>query len=215
MFADHCGPSNTIPKLASYTSQQYKDWYMLLSVLPTLKMQLCSASLNTTQFFRKKKYYYFSSAFWCLFQILIFWHVGLLFHTTWLVREGIHVFPQCTSSVSFFCVLRWSGATWVFGEKWYLKNDTSKMIPQKWYLKNDTSKMVPQKWYLKNDTSKMIPQKWYLDWNSTSGSSKLYFTLPVSHSVRHQRPARERHKICIASRENVDNQTPRNTNFTH
>ena len=38
---------------------------------------------------------------------------------------------------------------------------------------------------------------------------------PVSHSARHQRPARERHKISIASRENVDNQTPRNTNFTH
>ena len=26
---------------------------------------------------------------------------------------------------------------------------------------------------------------------------------------------RERHKIRIASQENVDNQTPRNTNFTH
>ena len=38
---------------------------------------------------------------------------------------------------------------------------------------------------------------------------------PVSHSVCHQRPAREKHKIRIASRENVDNQTPRNTNFTH
>ena len=38
---------------------------------------------------------------------------------------------------------------------------------------------------------------------------------PVSHSARHQGPARERHKIRIASRENVDNQTPRNTNFTH
>ena len=38
---------------------------------------------------------------------------------------------------------------------------------------------------------------------------------PVSHLACHQRPARERHKICIASRENVDNQTPRNTNFTH
>ena len=38
---------------------------------------------------------------------------------------------------------------------------------------------------------------------------------PVSHSARHQRPARERHKIRIASRENVDNQAPRNTNFTH
>ena len=41
------------------------------------------------------------------------------------------------------------------------------------------------------------------------------FYQPISHSVRHQRPTRERHKICIASRENVDNQTPRNTNFTH
>ena len=40
---------------------------------------------------------------------------------------------------------------------------------------------------------------------------------PVSHSARHQRPARERQKIRIASRENVDNQTPRNrpTDFTH
>ena len=38
---------------------------------------------------------------------------------------------------------------------------------------------------------------------------------PVSHSARQQRPARERNKIRIASRENVDNQTPRNTNFTH
>ena len=38
---------------------------------------------------------------------------------------------------------------------------------------------------------------------------------PVSHSARHQRPARERHKIHIASQENVDNQAPRNTNFTH
>ena len=38
---------------------------------------------------------------------------------------------------------------------------------------------------------------------------------PVSYATRHQRPARERHKIRIASRENVDNQTPRNTNFTH
>ena len=39
--------------------------------------------------------------------------------------------------------------------------------------------------------------------------------LPFSHSVSHQRPARERHKICIASWENVDKQMPRNTNFTH
>ena len=38
---------------------------------------------------------------------------------------------------------------------------------------------------------------------------------PISYSARHQRPARERHKIHIASRENVDNQTPRSTNFTH
>ena len=38
---------------------------------------------------------------------------------------------------------------------------------------------------------------------------------PVLHSARHQRPARERHKIRIASRETVDNQAPRNTNFTH
>ena len=40
------------------------------------------------------------------------------------------------------------------------------------------------------------------------------YNRPVSHSARHQRPARERHKIRIASRENVDNQAPRNTNFT-
>ena len=31
---------------------------------------------------------------------------------------------------------------------------------------------------------------------------------PVSHSARHQRPARERHIMRIASRENVDNQAP-------
>ena len=43
----------------------------------------------------------------------------------------------------------------------------------------------------------------------------LYHNRPISHLARHQRPARERHKICIASRENVDNQVPRNTNFTH
>ena len=47
-----------------------------------------------------------------------------------------------------------------------------------------------------------------LDWKTTNN-------WPVSHSARHQRHARERHKIRIASRENVDNQTPRNTNFTH
>ena len=41
------------------------------------------------------------------------------------------------------------------------------------------------------------------------------YNSPISHSARHQHPARERHKIRIASRENVDNQTPRNTNFTH
>ena len=34
-------------------------------------------------------------------------------------------------------------------------------------------------------------------------------------SIRCERPARERHKICIASQENFDNQAPRNTNFTH
>ena len=38
---------------------------------------------------------------------------------------------------------------------------------------------------------------------------------PVSHSAHHQCPAMERHKIRIVLRENVDNQTPRNTNFTH
>ena len=38
---------------------------------------------------------------------------------------------------------------------------------------------------------------------------------PVSHLAHHQRPPTERHKICIASQENVDNQAPRNTNFTH
>ena len=37
---------------------------------------------------------------------------------------------------------------------------------------------------------------------------------PVSHSARNQRPARERHIMRIASRENVDNQAPRNANFT-
>ena len=43
----------------------------------------------------------------------------------------------------------------------------------------------------------------------------IIFNWPVSHSARHQCPARERHKIRVASRENVDNQAPRNTNFTH
>ena len=38
---------------------------------------------------------------------------------------------------------------------------------------------------------------------------------PISHSARHQRPARETHKIRIASQENVDNQMLCNTNFTH
>ena len=38
---------------------------------------------------------------------------------------------------------------------------------------------------------------------------------PVSHLARHQRPAREMHKIRVASRGYVDNQAPRNTNFTY
>ena len=42
-----------------------------------------------------------------------------------------------------------------------------------------------------------------------------YNNSPVLHSARHQRPTRERHKIRIASRETVDNQAPRNTNFQH
>ena len=37
----------------------------------------------------------------------------------------------------------------------------------------------------------------------------------IRHATMYQRPARERHKIRIALRENVDNQAPRNTNFTH
>ena len=49
----------------------------------------------------------------------------------------------------------------------------------------------------------------------SSGCKTTHSNSPVSYSARHQRPARERHKIRIASRENVDNQTPRNTNFTH
>ena len=44
--------------------------------------------------------------------------------------------------------------------------------------------------------------------------TNLVFNRPVSHSARHQHPARERHIMRIASRENVDNQAPRNTNFT-
>ena len=44
---------------------------------------------------------------------------------------------------------------------------------------------------------------------------ETYNNSPDSHSARHQRPARERHKIRIASRENVDNQAPCNTTFTH
>ena len=40
------------------------------------------------------------------------------------------------------------------------------------------------------------------------------YNRPVSHLARHQRPARERYIVRIASRENVDNQAPRNTNFT-
>ena len=42
----------------------------------------------------------------------------------------------------------------------------------------------------------------------------INYNRPVSHSARHQRLARERHIMRIASRENVDNQAPRNTNFT-
>ena len=42
----------------------------------------------------------------------------------------------------------------------------------------------------------------------------LFTNRPVSHSARHQRPARERHIMRIASWENVDNQAPHNTNFT-
>ena len=42
---------------------------------------------------------------------------------------------------------------------------------------------------------------WGASWNSNSS---------VLHSARHQRPARERHKIRIASRENVDSQAPHN-----
>ena len=38
-------------------------------------------------------------------------------------------------------------------------------------------------------------------------SMGTYYNWPVSHSARHQCPARERQKIHIASRENVDNQT--------
>ena len=41
--------------------------------------------------------------------------------------------------------------------------------------------------------------------------TKHYSIWPVSHSARHQRPARERHIMRIASRENVDNQAPCNT----
>ena len=41
-----------------------------------------------------------------------------------------------------------------------------------------------------------------------SGAVPPYRNSPVAHSARHQRPARERHKIRIASRENVDNQAP-------
>ena len=44
---------------------------------------------------------------------------------------------------------------------------------------------------------------------TTFGSSNS----PVSHLARHQRPARERYKIRIASQENVDNQAPRNSKF--
>ena len=43
----------------------------------------------------------------------------------------------------------------------------------------------------------------------TGGVCNSNETRPVSHLARHQRPARERHKIRIASRENVDNQGPR------
>ena len=45
-------------------------------------------------------------------------------------------------------------------------------------------------------------------------TTQKYLNRPVSHSARHQRPTRERHIMRIASRENVDNQAPRNTNFT-
>ena len=51
-------------------------------------------------------------------------------------------------------------------------------------------------------------------WNEFYARFYEWVNRPVSHSARHQRPARERHTIRIASRENVNNQAPRNTNFT-
>ena len=41
------------------------------------------------------------------------------------------------------------------------------------------------------------------------------FAFGAPPASRYQRPARERHKIRIASREIVDTQAPCNTNFTH
>ena len=63
-------------------------------------------------------------------------------------------------------------------------------------------------WYfLENDVTLILLSKCY-----RLMSNKL---LIVSHLARHQRPTREKHKIPIASWENVDNQAPRNANFTH
>ena len=66
------------------------------------------------------------------------------------------------------------------------------------------------KWeYLHNNTSEPQNSREYYDKLGSMINS------PVLHSARHQRPARERHKIRTASRKTVDNQAPRNTNFTH
>ena len=65
---------------------------------------------------------------------------------------------------------------------------------------------------VRNTLSALI---WWKNQVHTLRTFLRYDNSPVSHLARHQRPAREGHKFRIASRENVDNQMPRNTNFTH
>ena len=72
-------------------------------------------------------------------------------------------------------------------------------------------------WQIFKKTTLLISQMKYGVTESRFGSviTGGIWNSPISHSTHHQRPARERHKIRNASRENVNNQALRNTNFTH
>ena len=76
-----------------------------------------------------------------------------------------------------------------------------------------------------NNLRQNLYREWiYWSWMRNEWTVNTDFLMTIFHYFDNeqfsrftfvQRPARERHKIRIASRENVDNQTPRNTNFTH